>query len=76
MELMANGLSFVVVARIVNAALEDYGIITAEDTSQSTGNYWEIWFNYLTFSGHTNEALQRKLKVGDDSELWGIGRIP
>lgn len=42
MELMANGLSFVVVARIVNAALEDYGIITAEDTSQSTGNYWEI----------------------------------
>ena len=35
MELMACGLSFVVVARIVNAALEDYGIITAEDISQS-----------------------------------------
>ena len=35
MELMACGLSFVQVARLVNAALWDYGYITAEDTSQS-----------------------------------------
>ena len=35
MELMACGLSSVQVARIVNAALWDYGYITAEDTSQS-----------------------------------------
>ena len=67
MEMMRNGLSSAVVSRIANAALLDYEVITAEDTSQRNiiGLRSNLKSHILLFSVVTPSKLyQASLKLG------------
>ena len=76
MELMACGLSFVHVARIVNSALEDYGVITADDTSQSKAVKQFGKINNYLFSVVTPMKLYREsLKLGIKLNAEALARF-
>ena len=78
---MACGLSFVHVARLVNAALMDYGIITAEDTSQSkiNANYGTCYkfriFSVVTPAKLYRESIKMGMKLNSEAKS-GFSKNP